>query len=135
MSQVYADAAQFEEVFGRLFAAIEDSDPDGMDAVVARRMVVCFEVSRPEAVMWVDGRTKPVRPAFGAADLDADLTARLSGDTLHELLLGTLPLGKALFRRKLKVRGSKSRAMQLESLFHAFQHAYPAIAEEMLGDA
>ena len=41
----------------------------------------------------------------------ATLTAKLSADSMHELLLGTLPLGKALLFRKLKVSGSKSKAM------------------------
>ena len=51
---------------------------------------------------------------------------------MHELLLGTLPLGRALMFRKLRVSGSKSRAMKLESLLHACQAVYPAIADERL---
>ena len=47
---------------------------------------------------------------------------------MHELLLGTLPLGKALLFRKLKVGGSKSKAMGLEPLLHACQSVYPDIA-------
>ena len=49
------------------------------------------------------------------------------------LLLGALPLGRALLFRKLKVSGSKSQAMKLESLVHACQSAYPDIAAERLG--
>jgi putative sterol carrier protein len=53
---------------------------------------------------------------------------------MHELLLGTLPLGKALLFRKLKVSGSKSQAMKLESLLHACQSVYPDIAADRLGE-
>ena len=53
---------------------------------------------------------------------------------MHELLLGTLPLGKALLFRKLKVSGSKSKAMGLEPLLHACQAVYPDIAADALGD-
>ena len=88
---------------------------------------------KPEAELWVDGRTKPVRTSFGSQPLDASLTARLSGDTLHKLLLGTLPLGRALLFRKLKVEGSRTAAMKLESLLHACQAVYPGLADEMLG--
>ena len=132
MTQIYDDAAQFEELFSRLFAQIEDEDPDGMDPLVASRMIICFVVREPEIEMWVDGRTKPVQTSFGPSDLEATLTARLTGDTLHELLLGTLPLGRALWRRRLKVKGPKSKATKLESLLHACQSAYPALAEDML---
>ncbi len=135
MTQTYADAVEFEALFTRLFASIEESDPDRMDPLVASRMIVCFEVRDPAIRMWVDGRSKPVETSFGSTDLRATLTARLTGDTLHELLLGTLPLGKALWRRKLKVKGSKRTAMKLESLLHACQEAYPGLAEEMLGDS
>ena len=41
--------------------------------------------------------------------------------------------GKALFRRRLKVDGSKSKAMKLESLLHACQAEYPELAEDTLG--
>ena len=131
MTQIYDDAAQFEELFSRLFAQIEDEDPDGMDPLVASRMIICFVVREPEIEMWVDGRTKPVQTSFGSSDLEATLTARLTGDTLHELLLGTLPLGRALWRRRLKVNGSTSKAMKLESLLHACQAAYPGLVENM----
>ena len=133
MSQVYADADQFEALFTRLFASIEESDPDGMDPLIQRQMIVRFEVRDPDVQMWVDGRTKPIETSFGPTDLTATLTAKLTGDTLHELLLGSLPLGKALWRRRLKVKGSKSKAMKLESLLHACQAAYPDLAQEMLG--
>ena len=58
---------------------------------------------------------------------------RSSANDMHDLLLGTLGLAKALLFRKLKVSGSKSQAMKLESLLHACQAVYPDIAAEQLG--
>lgn len=132
MTRIFRDAARFEELFTRLFTQIAADDPHGMDPLVSSRMVICFAVREPDIEMWVDGREAPVETTFGPSGLDATLTAQLTGDTLHELLLGTLPLGKALRRRKLKVEGSKLKAMKLESLLHACQAGYPALAEEML---
>ena len=60
--------------------------------------------------------------------------ATLSADSMHELLLGTLPLGRALMFRKLKVGGSKSKAMGLEPLLHACQSVYPDITADALDD-
>ncbi len=72
-------------------------------------------------------------PRSHPSSVDATLTAKLSADSMHQLLLGTLPLGKALLFRKLKVSGSKSKAMGLEPLLHACQAVYPDIAAEALG--
>lgn len=134
MSQIYADAAQFEELFTQMFDEIESGNPDGMDELVEQQMVIRFRLSKPESELWVDGRSKPVQTSFGTNDIDATLSADLTANSMHELLLGTLPLGRALMFRKLKVQGSKSKAMKLESLLHAMQAVYPGLADEMLQD-
>ena len=132
MAPVFPDRATFETLFTRLFAGIEADDPDGLDPLVQRRMVIRFAVDDPDVEMWVDGRRAPVRAGFEPMDVKPTLTASLSGPTLHELLLGTLPLGRALRSRRLKVKGSKLKAMRLEALLHACQAGYPALAEELL---
>jgi putative sterol carrier protein len=125
MSQKYATAADFEALFNRMFDQIAVDDPDGMDPLVDQQMVICFRITEPDVELWVDGRTKPVQTSFGSQPLDASLTADLTGDTMHQLLLGSLPLGRALLFRKLKVGGSKTAAIKLESLLHACQAVYP----------
>ncbi len=135
MSQIYVDAAQFEALFTRMFDQIESDDPDGMDDLVEQQMVVRFQLREPDSELWVDGRSKPVQTSFGANDIDATLSADLTANSMHELLLGTLPLGRALMFRNLKVKGSKSKAMKLEGLLHTMQAVYPGLADEMLHDA
>ncbi len=130
MGRVYADAAELRTVYSAMFADI--ADDDAMDALVEQQMVINFRLRDPAADIWVDGRTRPVRTTFEPIGVDATLTATLSADSMHELLLGTLPLGRALMFRKLKVKGSKSRALKLESLLHACQAVYPEIAGEHL---
>ena len=108
------------------------ADDESMDGLVTQQMVINFRLSDPSADIWIDGRTRPVVTTFEPIGVDATLTATLSADSMHELLLGTLPLGRAILFRKLKVKGDKSKAMKLESLLHACQAGYPALAEEML---
>lgn len=131
MSEIYADAEQFEHVFTRLFERIAEDDPNGMDSLVKKRMVIRFRVTDPDVDLWVDGRSRPVTTAFGAQDLKPTLSAQLTADTLHELLLGTLPLGKGLSGGRLKVKGSIFKAMKLEDLLHSCQTVYPELAEEL----
>lgn len=130
MSRHYRDADQLTTVYTEMFDAV--ADDDSIDDLVEQRMVINFRLHDPEADIWVDGRARPVVTTFEPIDVDAGLTAKLSADSMHELLLGTLPLGKALLFRKLKVSGSKSKAMKLESLLHACQAVYPDIAAEQL---
>ena len=135
MSRIYEDTSQFEALFTQMFEQIATDDPDGMDELVDQAMVIRFRVREPDVELWVDGRAKPVQTSFGTKpDLDATLTADLTANSMHELLLGTLPLGKAMLFRKLKVQGSKSKAMKLEGLLHTMQAVYPALADEMLRD-
>ncbi len=132
MGRTYADAEQLEDVYTTMFDAV--ADDDAMDTLVDAQMVINFRLNDPAADIWIDGRSRPVVTTFEPIDgVDATLTARLSADSMHELLLGTLPLGKALLFRKLKVSGSKSKAMGLEPLLHACQAVYPDIQADTLG--
>lgn len=131
MSRVYADAEQLTEVYAEMFDGV--ADDESVDDLVEQEMVINFRLHDPDVDIWVDGRSRPVVTTFAPVDVDATLTATLRADAMHELLLGTLPLGRALMFRKLKVSGSKSRAMKLESLLHACQSLYPEIAAERLG--
>ena len=132
MGRTYVDSDQLEQVYRTMFDAV--ADDDSMDTLVDAQMVINFRLHDPDADIWVDGRSRPVVTTFDRIDgVTATLTATLSADSMHELLLGTLPLGKALLFRKLKVSGSKSKAMGLEPLLHACQAVYPDIQRDALG--
>ena len=131
MSRVYADAEQLTEVYAEMFDGV--ADDESVDDLVEQEMVINFRLHDPDVDIWVDGRSRPVVTTFAPIDVEATLTATLRADSMHELLLGSLPLGRALMFRKLKVLGSKSRAMKLEPLLHACQSLYPEIAAERLG--
>jgi putative sterol carrier protein len=130
VGSTYADAEQLRAVFSEMFDDV--ADDDGMDGLVAQQMVINFRLHDPSVDIWVDGRTRPVATTFEPIGVDATLTAELSADSMHNLLLGTLPLGKAVLFRKLKVSGSRSRALMLEPLLHACQAVYPGIADRRL---
>ncbi len=106
MSRIYADADQLVDVYGAMFERV--AEDDSIDDLVEQQMVINFRLNDPAADIWVDGRSRPAVTTFESIDVDATLTADLSADSMHELLLGALPLGRALLFRKLKVSGSKS---------------------------
>ena len=123
----FVDTDALVDVYTEMFDAI--ADDDSMDTLVEQQMVINFRLRDPAADIWVDGRSRPVVTTFEPIDADATLTAELSADSMHDLLLGTLPLGRALLFRKLKVQGSKSKAMNLEPLLHACQAVYPSLVD------
>jgi len=132
VGRTFTDAEQLRAVFSEMFDDV--ADDDRMSGLVEQQMVINFRLHDPDADIWVDGRSRPVVTTFEPIeDVPATLTAKLSADSMHELLLGTLPLGKALLFRKLKVSGSKSKAMGLEPLLHACQAVYPDIQADALG--
>lgn len=130
MARVYPDGDVLRDVYSEMFDTI--ANDASLDTLVDLAMVINFRLNGPKADIWVDGRARPVSTTFAPIDVDASLTARLSADSMHGLLLGTLPLGRAILLRKLKVSGSKSQAMQLEPLLHACQAVYPDIAASAL---
>jgi len=131
MGRIYDSADSFEALYTQMFDRIDVEDPDGMDELVDLQMVIRFRVREPDVELWIDGRSKPVVTSFGPRDLDPTLTASLTANSMHELLLGTLPLGKAMLFRKLKVSGSTSKAMKLEGLLHTMQAVYPELAADL----
>ena len=130
MGRTFTDADQLRAVFSEMFDDV--ADDDRMSGLVELQMVINFRLRDPSADIWVDGRARPVATTFEPIGVDATLTAELSADSMHQLLLGSLPLGKALMFRKLKVSGSTSRAVKLEPLLHACQAVYPRIVDERL---
>ena len=130
MGTTYADPEQLERIYSTMFEAIDD---DAVDTLVEGKMIINFRLSDPVADIWIDGRSRPVVTTFEPIGVKSTLTATISADSMHQLLLGTLPLSKALMFRKLKVGGSMSKAMSLEPLLHACQGVYPDIAAETLG--
>jgi putative sterol carrier protein len=126
MGHVYADADELERAYTAMFDEV--AGDESMQAMIDDEMVINFRLHDPDADIWVDGRSSPVVTTFAPIEgVTATLTATLSADSMHELLLGTLPLSKALLFRKLKVSGSKSKAMGLEPLLHACQAVYPEL--------
>ena len=132
MEPVYKNAAQVQELYIRLFEGVQAADPHGMDSITKSKMVIRFRLKEPRVDMWVDGRSNPVQAHFGPQRIKASITASMAANTLHELLLGTLPLGQAIKKKRLSVKGSLFKLIKLEDLLHQCQARYPALAEEML---
>jgi putative sterol carrier protein len=113
-----------------LFDRIQTEYPSAARAFAGSRLVVRLKTSEPEAEIFVNGRQNPLKTSFGPSADRADLDIELTADTLHLILMGDLPLGKALGSGSLRVRGPVFRALSLAELFQRGQSIYPEILQQ-----
>ena len=128
---IYQNAGQLNDIFVRMFNQINQEEPHALDKVAKSHMVIKFQVTEPAIDLWVDGRSKPVEASSGDLDVKPTLTVICNGESLHELLLGTLPISKGISSKRLKVNGSLFKAIRLEDLLHHCQSRYPSYVEEL----
>jgi hypothetical protein len=127
----YHDTEQLYAATQALFARIGQSNSHAADGILKARMVIRLRTSAPEGEIALDGRQPPLKSSFGPSVLRPELDIHLSADTLHRILLGELPLGKALSGGLLKVKGPILKTLPLADLFHQGQRYYPDVLKEL----
>jgi hypothetical protein len=127
----YSDTELLYTATRALFACIHESDPHAADGILKARMVIRMRTSDPEGEIVLDGRQSPLKSSFGPSALRPELDIQMAADTLHRILLGELPLGKALSGGLLKVKGPILKTFPLADLFHQGQRYYPDVLSEL----
>jgi hypothetical protein len=126
----FSDADQLYATAQGLFTSLQEVDPGATDIVLASRLVARLRTTNPTAEITLNGRQRPVQFTYGPARVRPTLDIELSADTLHNILLGELPLKKALGNGKLKVRGQVWKALDLADLFYRGQAVYPQVLSD-----
>jgi len=126
----YEDVSRFHAVFGRLFEEIDAANPRAVDLLHRSRLLIRLKITGPTTDIWINGRKRPLDIHFGHARLHANLEVALTGDTLHQILLGELSLTNALGSGRLQVEGPIWKAKALADLFERGQAVYPQILRE-----
>jgi hypothetical protein len=126
----YSDTEQFYTCTRVLFARIGQDNSHSADGILKARLIIRMRTHDPEAEIMLDGRQPPLKSSFGPSTLRPELDIEMSADTLHLIMLGELPLGQALGRKLLKVKGPIFKTLPLADLFHQGQRYYPDILKE-----
>ena len=121
----YQNTEQIYATTQDLFAHIGQNSPHAADGILKARLIIRLRLRQPEAEIWLDGRQSPLKATFGPSTLRPELGIEMAADTLHRILLGELPLGKALNGGLLKVKGPILKTLPLAELFHQGQRYYP----------
>jgi putative sterol carrier protein len=127
---VFTDSNQLTSCLKELFTRVGEKNPDATRQVSDAYLVIRLRLVSPDAEVVLNGRRKPAQITYGNSTLRPDLDVQMSADTLHEILLAELPLGKALAGGRMKVRGPVMKSFAMEDVFHSGQALYPQILRE-----
>jgi putative sterol carrier protein len=124
---VFKDADSMLEILGGLFSlALKDETaaPKFREA----RVVIRFNITDPEATLWVDSVNMQVLK--GPQNIKANVEMDLSGDACHQFWLKELKLPVALATGKIKARGPMPTILKLLPLLKPAYEMYPEIARK-----
>ena len=124
----YQDEAQLYNCMQDLFGRVEADLPQATESLIKAKLSIRFNVSDPEAMLLINAKKRPLQIEYGRVnshnpDLDVDVT----GEALHQILLGQLSLTKAMGSKKVKPKGPIWKIMALADLFYHAQKIYPAV--------
>ena len=125
---VYISSDQLYSTIQALVAQMLAENPQAGDSMINAKLSVRIHTTEPTAVLFIDGTKRPLEVVYGSTPSKPKLDIKASTDTLHEILLGDLPLMKAIGGKRLRVKGPIFKAKALADLFHHMQKLYPELA-------
>jgi hypothetical protein len=129
-SPFFSTAEQLYTCAQALFERVQQADPAATAQITNGRLVICLRCTEPTAEITVNGRQRPLQLIYGPSNIRPELDVELTGDNLHQILLGQLTLKKAVATRLLKVKGPVWKVAALYDLFARGQTLYPQILRD-----
>ena len=123
----YSNDAELYDCFRTLVAQIEAADPSTTETLLKSKIAIRFSLTEPKAEMMLDARKRPFHITYGPSTIKPTLDITLTTQTLHEILLGQLPLTKALGGKRIKPKGHVWKVITLAPLFDKAKDIYPSV--------
>jgi len=123
----FADADQLYAVAQQLLSRVQEEKPHSAEGITRSRLVVRLRTMGPATEFTLNGRQRPLDIIYGPAGPRPILDIELSADTLHRILLGELPLKRAVGNGALRVHGPVWHLVPLADLFYQGQEIYPQV--------
>ena len=124
---IYASDTQLYSCFERLFAVIENHDPQAANALLKASLAIRFDCVAPRASITIDARRAPVKLAYGQTSVVPTIEVGLTADVLHCLLLGEVRLTKAIGNDLIDLKGPVWKTLSLADIFRYAQQFYPGV--------
>lgn len=121
---VFADADSLYSTVGTELEHALAADERLRSSLTELDMTVRYEMTEPEATVTLDLRPPGPRIACGGETRHrADVSFRLTGNTLHRYRRGQLDVAAAVRRGELGIEGSRTRALMASSVLGRLWHA------------
>ena len=127
---VYNSSEQLYSTIKTLEDRLLAENPQAGDSMIHAKLSVQIRCTEPTAVLFIDGKKRPLTITYGSTPSKPTLDIEASSDTLHLILLGELPLMKAIGSKKLRIKGPIFKAKALADLFYHMQKLYPQLSPE-----
>lgn len=123
----YQNDTQLYACLQTLFDRVEADLPQATDSLLKAKLCIRFNCLMPEAILTINARERPLQIDYGRSLHKPDLDVDITGEALHQILMGQLSLTKAVGSKKVKPKGPVWKVMALADLFYHAQKIYPAI--------
>jgi len=127
---VFNNTSQLQKTIERLFNLVGE-DPEAIKVIENSKLILRLKITSPAMEVNINGRKSPPEVSYGSNSLKPDLEVETSADSLHYILLGEMPVGKAWSGGKLKAHGAITKSFVLATIFHSGQRFYPQVLKEM----
>ncbi|MFY9399479.1 MAG: SCP2 sterol-binding domain-containing protein [Desulfomonilia bacterium] len=117
---VFKSTDHLYETLGGFWKFLAEQD-EFSSALKKADLLIKFEISDPQAVIWVG----PDGVEFGEKDKKADVTMKLSADTCHAYWKKDISLPVALAKRKIVSKGNIAKVMKLLPVVKPAYDFYP----------
>ena len=122
---IFESTGKMYEVLGSLFRGLL-SDPAMGPKFQDSKITIRFIINEPDGEIWLAPTGEVI---CGQADLAADVTMTLSGDSCHAFWLQKLSMPVALAKGKIKAKGPMPKVLKLLPLLKPAYKAYPDVAK------
>lgn len=108
----FKNADEVYEYIGRVFEMAVD-DPEFVKATKDSGLVVRLTHTDPDSTLLIDFPGRKVTCGEASAGGDSTVDLRMTADDSHKFWLGKLNFTLAMAQRKVKMDGSRSKALKL----------------------
>lgn len=126
----FKDREEVDFVIGGFLRVFPRLEPLLREAIGHSPMVLKLELSNPEFNAEIDFARKPLQLRFNTNN-DGTIGMACTSDDFHRVLLGFLPVGVGINRKKLLMRHSVAKLINAVPLFYLAPSIYPFYLESI----
>ena len=132
---VFKDVEQLYECIGELMARGQVHETVG-PKIGKSKQIIRFKYTNPDSQITIDATGSPSKPGthfdliLGDCDLKPDIMLSSTADVAHRFWHGKINLIKALTKREVSLKGSKTKVIRLLPAITPMFKVYPIVLKD-----